>query len=350
MTEKDITHGLACPRCGGTVPIPEGQVIVNCPYCDLRSMVRGERGMQRYQVPQQISQQQAGQVLRQFLSSSQAIARDTARRAALHEAFIVHLPFWASWARALGWVFGQKKVGSGSDVRYEPREVRTAQDFTWNGAACDVGEFGVTEVPLDGRPLEPFDPVALHDSGLVFEPIGSASDAHTAAEDDFNQRLQKASKLDRISQVFIRLVRQRMGIVYYPLWVMRYLYRGRAYQVVVDGHSGDVLYGKAPGNTFYRAAVLVGGMAVGALLAVDGAATAFYLASEAKGDNAGFLFGAGIVALAAGFGLMGSAYRKFRYGEQYEYRKARKKVAQGSGLDAGLVISQLKELSSWIDR
>jgi DNA-directed RNA polymerase subunit RPC12/RpoP len=350
MTEKEITHGLACPRCGGTVPIPEGQVIVNCPYCDLRSMVQGERGMHRYQVPQRITQKQASQALQRFLSSSQAIARDAARRAALQEAFVVHLPFWVSWARALGWVFGQKKVGSGDNARYEPREVRTAQDFTWNGAACDVGEFGVMEVQIDGRPLEPFDPEALHDSGLVFEPVGSVSEARVAAEDDFNQRLKKAAKLDRIAQVFVRLVNQRMGIVYHPLWVLRYLYRDRAYQVVVDGHSGDVLYGKAPGNTLYRAAVLVGGMALGALLAVDGAAAAFYLASEAKGDSVGFLFGAGIVALAAGFGLMGSAYRKFRYGEQYEYHKAPRKAVQGSGLDAGLVISQLQELSSWIDR
>jgi hypothetical protein len=59
---KPLT-GLACPRCGGMVTIPEGQAIVICPYCDLRSSVSAENdpgwaddgnpgvGVRRYQAP-----------------------------------------------------------------------------------------------------------------------------------------------------------------------------------------------------------------------------------------------------------------------------------------------------------
>jgi hypothetical protein len=36
------------------VPVPEGQIIVACPYCEMRSFVRGERGLQRYQVPKRV--------------------------------------------------------------------------------------------------------------------------------------------------------------------------------------------------------------------------------------------------------------------------------------------------------
>ena len=32
---------------------------------------------------------------------------------------LVYLPFWASWARALGWVFGQKRVRSGDQTTYK---------------------------------------------------------------------------------------------------------------------------------------------------------------------------------------------------------------------------------------
>jgi hypothetical protein len=41
------------------VPIPEGQAVVRCPFCDQRSLVRGERGLRRYQVPQRIEREQA---------------------------------------------------------------------------------------------------------------------------------------------------------------------------------------------------------------------------------------------------------------------------------------------------
>ena len=38
--------------------------------------------------------------------------------------------------------------------------------------------------------------------------------------------------------------------------------------------SGRVLYGKAPGNIYYRALMLVGGTALGAFVLVDGLALA----------------------------------------------------------------------------
>ncbi len=119
----------------------------------------------------------------------------------------------------------------------------------------------------------------------------------------------------------MRSIRQRFGLIYYPLWVLRYTYRGRAYQVVVDGYSGLVLYGKAPGNTLYRAAVLVGGMAIGAFMLVDLSAAAFAIAFNIKGDGVGVFIVGGLAAIVIGFGLMATGYRKFRYGEQFEYRR-----------------------------
>jgi hypothetical protein len=228
-----------------------------------------------------------------------------------------------------------KRRRSGKRTHYEPHEVKVAEDMTWTGAACDVGEFGVEQIPLKSQPLEPFDAEGLHATGLVFEPVGSVSDARSAATQDFDKRVRALAGLTRINQVFLRLVRQRMGVVYYPLWVMRYLYRERAFQVVVDGYSGQILYGKAPGSTFYRAAVLVGGMALGSIIAVDGAALALYVASQARGDAALGLAAGGVFAIGAGVALMRKAYRAFRYGEQVEYRgfekKRRRAVRRGEG-------------------
>lgn len=348
MSEKEQSLGLSCPRCGGMVPIPEGQAIVRCPYCELRSMVRGERGLMRYQVPQRIDRQGALNAMRQFLSSHRNIAINAARQASLQEAFLAYLPFWASWARVLGWIFGQKRVQDGEHTRFKPREVKFTQEVSWTGAACDVGEFGVETLPLTDQPLEPFAADALHASGLVFEPVGSLSQARQSAEQDFERRAQSSAHLDRLGQVFIRYLRWRMGLVYYPLWVLRYLYRGRAFQVVVDGYNGQVLYGKAPGNTLYRALVLVGGMLLGAILAVDVSATAFYLAIQAE-DGGDGLFVFGLAAIAAGAMVMYSAYRAFRYGEQFEYRRHGPRPTQAL-FDLKEIISNSQDIGSWIGR
>lgn len=320
MSDSQTLKGINCPRCGGIVPIPEGQVIIRCPYCDLRSIVRGERGVRRYQVPARANRDQALQALVQFFSNF-AIARDARSQSKVSEVFLTYLPFWALWSRALGWAFGQKQVGSGEHKRYEAREVKIAQELVWTGAACDVGEFGVQQIQLTNQPLEPFNGEALHTAGMVFEPVGSISDAHQAAEKDFEQRVGAAASLDRLAQLFIRFINKRFGLVYYPLWVIRYLYRGRAFQVVVDGFSGKVLYGKAPGNVLYRAAMLVGGMALGAFLAVD--VPMFFMMSSSNSSSNDNSFGLILAVFVIGLGLMAFAYHSFRYGEHYEYGGAK---------------------------
>ena len=209
-------------------------------------------------------------------------------------------------------------MGSGDHKRWEPREVRFAEEMSWNGAACDVGEFGVTQVPLNDQQLEPFKVETLHSSGMVFEPVGSQTDARAAAKDAFQARIRSKTSLGRLTQHFVRVVRERLGFVYYPLWIIRYLYRGRSLQLAVDGYSGKVLYGKAPGNTLYRAAVLVAGMAVGAFVAVD--IPALIISSRGNDNPAG----GALIAFLGGIGIMYAAYRAFRYGEQYEYRSGPK--------------------------
>jgi hypothetical protein len=343
---KSALQGLTCPKCGGMVAIPEGQVIVQCPFCEQRSVVKGERGIRRYQVPVRVDRTQALDALARFLSGSMAIGRDVRSKSKISEAFIAYLPFWMSWGRVVSWIFGEKQVGDAEHRHYEPREVKVMEDMTWNGAAVDVGEFGVTQVALADQQLELYNTDALHRLGLVFEPVGSASDAATAAQKDFSERIRSQSNLDRLSQVFTRIVRPRLGLVSFPLWVLRYVYRGRTFQVVVDGYTGRVLYGKAPGNTIYRAAMLVGGMFAGAVIAINVPAL---ILSAASGSDSGTPFFIALGAFLVGLGLMYAGFRAFRYGEEYEYRSGPKNFSLpvvGSTFikDAGSIISVLEKL------
>ena len=312
MPDKDALKGLGCPRCGGMVPIPEGQAIVVCPYCQMRSVVRGEAGVRRYQVPQKVDRAQAETAFHKFLGNW-AIARSVPRQAQINEVFLVHLPFWATWGRALAWFFGQNEEGSGNDRHWVPKEAKVMQDMAWNGAACEVGEFGVTQISLEGRPLEPCDSDGLHRTGMVFEPTSSPVEALEQSRLYFENETRGKAYLERVSQSFVRIVRPRQGLVFYPLWVIRYAYHGRDFQVVVDAFSGEVLYGKAPGNVYYRAAVLVGGMAAGSFIAVDLGGLAL------QGNNRSGEFGFGL--LVAGIVLMYFSFRKYRYGEHYEFRR-----------------------------
>ena len=348
MSSQSV-HGLSCPRCGGMVAIPEGQALVICPYCGQRSVVSAQEGsslgVRRYQVPQRVGRDQAVAEFQRFLSGKVQIARDAAQQARLTEVFLVHLPFWSVWARGAAWAFGQQRVGSGDKQRYEPREKKVVRELSWNAPACEVGEFGVKRVSLKGCPLEPFDAAGLHRTGMVFEPVGSEQNALKAAEDQFSKQIRSSAELSRTGQLFIRLINTRLGLVYFPLWVVRYTYRGRSFQIVVDGFNGDVLYGKAPGSVGYRAAVLVGGMAAGAFLAID--IPSAILLSSSSDDEGPFIFA--LAAFAAGAALMVSAYRTFRHGEHYEYHRY-KTASEDAGFSGSLTSKNISQIVDELEK
>lgn len=321
--DANALQGLNCPRCGRPVPIPQGEAIVKCPACDFRALVQGENGVRYYQVPNRTPRDRLPAVLSQFLSSHWAIALNARGTAQLTEVFLAYVPFWSVWGRLLGWAFGQDEQGSGKNRRWVSKEVKIAEDVNWNGAACDVGEFGVTRVELKNQPLEPYDDDRAHAAGMVFEPTTSMSEAQQQARAHFHNKARSRASLDRLNQLFLRVLHERFGVVFYPLWVMRYLYRSRAFQVVVDGFDGRVLYGKAPGNTWYRAGALVLGMALGAFIAltVPTLILAVMIWGDIDSDSAEGLVAGMVVALVVGSAIMYGSYRAFRFGEVYEYQR-----------------------------
>jgi hypothetical protein len=152
---------------------------------------------------------------------------------------------------------------------------------------------------------------------MVFEPTGSRTAADDQASQTWDKHARSRGGLDRISQAILRYLRRGLSLVYYPLWVARYTYRRRAYQVVVDGFTGRVLYGKAPGNIFYRALMLVAGTALGAFILVDGTALALVIVAGASDDDT---LGLLLIPLAVGGALIAGGYKLFRWGEEIEHR------------------------------
>ena len=85
---REQSQGLVCPNCSGVVPISEGVRIVQCPYCNLHSLVQGERGVRRWQVARRIDRNRAEVGVRSFLTGMRK-ARDLSRAAKIVEILLV---------------------------------------------------------------------------------------------------------------------------------------------------------------------------------------------------------------------------------------------------------------------
>jgi len=344
------SKGLTCPACSFTVPVPEGARLVTCPSCQQRLFVQGDRGVRRWQLRRVVNRDQAQQTVTGFFNGMNK-AGDLKRNAEIKELFLMYLPFWRVLAQVAGWRLGRVRKDKDST---KPVEVEVLEEMQWNDAAVDVSEFGVNHVPIAGRNFEPFDQDRLSGEGMIFEATESPTDAIAEADTYFQQVARSKKSLSTTYLEKFQMLRQRLSLVYYPLWVARYQYRNRSYQVVVDGVNNKILYGKAPGNILYRAGALVLGMAVGNLLLVHGTAFAFRVmafASDSNNDGWAILFIPpilGILAIAQG-------YRSFRYGEEVEQidREARKAVKKDQGfswtgmLSDGINLNQ--EVKKWLE-
>ncbi|MDA0246304.1 MAG: hypothetical protein OT477_23075 [Chloroflexi bacterium] len=338
------SQGLICPNCASVVPIAEGARIVACPSCGLRSLVQGERGIRRWQVGRQTERPQAEQAVRGFwrgINKAMALPRE----AQIKDLFLIYLPYWRVQAFVVGWLFGRVRKDKDST---KPVEVEIFEEMHWNDAAVDVAEYGVNAVRLSKEQLQPYDHELLHSEAMVFQPVESATEAETEAEDYFvHVGRTRQSLSTRFFEKF-HLLRRRFSIVYYPLWVGRYEFRKRNYQVVVDGVNGKVLYGKAPGNVFYRAAALVGAMALGNLILVNSCTFLFFF-GDSLGDSDDNPLAIVLAIAAAGLGVMWWGYHSFRYGEEVEQQdaSAQKVSSASSGGTFNKLIGKGKE-DNWL--
>lgn len=324
-----VIKGVSCPACGGSLEIGEGMVTLKCKYCGVSLLVRGERGIRRFQQSRDAGEEDSIESARRWMGGMDK-ARDLRKRAEFDKPFLVYLPFWRVTGKVVGWILGDKvrrktvRRGNRTEVRTErvPVERMLMRDYIWTDAACDVSEFGVQSVEMPKDDFLAYDRERLQGEGMVFEPTESMTEAVDQAREKMRKWARDQADVDEVSFEKLNVVDIRTSIVYYPLWVLRYEYKGRTYQMLTDGSSGELLYGRAPGSTLFRAAALVGTMFAGN----------FVLTSVIRWDidSRAILV---IVGLCALFMFIG--FWKFRYGAE---------VKKGGGTKSPISSAELREL------
>lgn len=305
------SEGLICPSCSGVVPVVEGTRIVVCPYCGTHSLLQGDRGIQRWQVRRKIDRETAVGALEGFLGGVRK-ARDLRQTATISEVILAYLPFWRVDATVAGWLFG--RVSSGDDDT-KPAEYYIFEAMGWNDAALDVGDLAINHIAVKRADLVPFDSRQVHAEAMVFDPTESSTAALDEAQRYFLYEADRRSKQKTTYYRNVQLLSPTLTLVYYPVWIVRYAYKERVYQVAVDGVDGAIIAGNAPGSTAYRSAALVAALAAGTFMIVNG--TILMLSSGLTDDD-----GLALILLPAVLGtlLIFWGYRSFRFGAEVEDR------------------------------
>jgi hypothetical protein len=301
-----ITVSMNCPKCGGALSLEEGAKTTTCPYCYLLLEVQGDDGVKKIMLTNNLDRDKAIARVKSWWHEGFK-ARDLKKKGAITECYPIYVPFWTLKARVAGWVCGYNIVHENKTTRRVPKEVMINRDMDWNEVACDAGDIGIQHLHnLEGMAV-------LHDEGSIptFEVTSSYTDALSRGVESVRNTAIGVSGVSNKTFQKVHVFPRDMGLVFYPIWITRYQYQERMYFATVDGITGRVLSGRAPGDYMWRSLVMTGGMAIG------GFGTCFSLwISAMLSSNSDNGFVVGLVAAAICLGAAYASWRFYRYGAE----------------------------------
>ena len=305
----EMSVGLSCPACGGALSMDEGEDTINCQYCGSTLFVEGDKGVQTIAFKNKLTRENAIQTSESWWRRGWK-ARDLKRTGKIDEAYPIYLPFWSSTARIAGWVCGyeeRRHTGPKGQVYVEkvPKEVMVLNDYRYSAIACDPGDLGIKTLKNSKgeRALADFDLIP------TFETTTSKDDAMKDAKEAAIEWGRSNAHVPHITFERLHAFPKSISIIYYPIWVVRYSYRKRMYMDTVDGVTGQLLSGRAPGDPLFQSLAITAGSAVGGIASAGGLLVAAFSASE---DSAYIAIG-GIILGAA---VLYLTYRFFRHGSE----------------------------------
>ncbi len=320
----EISVGLNCPTCGGAISVPEGENVVNCNYCSSTLFVEGDQGVSTIAFKNKLLQDGVMNQTRAWWKRGWK-ARDLPKIGKVTETYPIYLPFWKANTRVAGWICGyeeRRHTDQKGNVRVEriPKEVMVLNDYVHSEIACDPGDLGIRTL----RNMMGETSFADFEMIPTFEATTSKDDAVTRANNEALTKAKASAKVPHVTFERLHVFPRSLTMLYYPVWVVRYSYHDRMYMDTVDGVTGQVLSGRAPGDPLFQSMAMTGGAVVAGLI---GAGSIIASGADYAND-----WRIGAVGLGVGLVVLFLAYRFFRHGSERIEGEFREKKSIGQAL------------------
>jgi hypothetical protein len=192
------------------------------------------------------------------------MARDLKRLGTITECRFYYVPYWRIRAKIDGHVAGE--VDHGDEAKYMKRDLITAEgSMTWTKIAIPAGDIGINFLKEPNIVTQPFD----NDIGPALEATVSKNEALNLCETDIENTVIKRMRVEKVIDKKFRFLPRNVRLIFYPLWFIKYNYGDSIYPVMIDGASGAVVAGRAPGDLLLRRICLaVNSIIVSSLIAL----------------------------------------------------------------------------------
>ncbi len=244
MTE--IAEKIDCPNCGAPLELKAGEVVITCEYCGSdHNMAVGKKFFLKHSIiPASYTKERIMKGIKNWMSGGFLKPDDLARKSKITELELVFLPFYIVHAKtdcSYKGVFTR----TGKNI---PRSGSFSKEYYWKILGRRGSEFPAKEydIPLKGK--VDFNLSRIPGYGKFLNAEVDEGEASSLARDEIDQhhRFLLEEEVDIIEKLDTKVNELDKEFVHAPVWFAKYDYKGKAFDLILDGATGQPIKGDIP--------------------------------------------------------------------------------------------------------
>ena len=245
-----VVEEIKCPHCGAPIAFEPGEILATCKYCGFTVVIETGQAFtyEHSLLLNKYDQTQIEDSIRSWMREGFLKPSDLARKAKISEKQLIYLPFWVVSAEA-------KSTYKGVFERITPavtKEGTIEKDYEWLVLARKTSQFPTRdyEVPLEGKIAYDFRRIEGFAQVFNSEIEKAEAEEQAKAEIENNHRFLAQQDVDKIIEIKTEIKIDETVYLHAPVWFVKYDYKGKTFQLILDGAEGAVIKGDIPPKGF----------------------------------------------------------------------------------------------------
>ena len=245
-----IVQEITCSHCGAPISFEPGEIIATCKYCGYTVVIETGKAFtfEHSMLQNKYDLTEIEETIKNWMRAGFLKPSDLARKSKITEKTLIYVPFWVVSVEA-------ESDYKGIFERITPpvvKEGKIEKKYDWLVLARKATNFPTREydVPLTGKIPYAFRKIEAFAKVLNSEIEKNEAAGLAKQQIEEHHRYLAQQDADRIIKMKNEIKIDQTVYLHAPIWFVKYEYKGKTYQLLIDGATGTVIKGDIPSTGF----------------------------------------------------------------------------------------------------
>jgi hypothetical protein len=245
-----IVQEITCSHCGAPISFEPGEIIATCKYCGYTVVIETGKAFtfEHSMLQNKYDLTEIEETIKNWMRAGFLKPSDLARKSKITEKTLIYVPFWVVSVEA-------ESDYKGIFERITPpvvKEGKIEKKYDWLVLARKATKFPTREydVPLTGKVTYDFRKIEAFAKVLNSEIEKNEAAGLAKQQIEEHHRYLAQQDVDRIIEMKNEIKIDQTVYLHAPMWFVKYEYKDKAYQLLIDGATGTVIKGDIPSTGF----------------------------------------------------------------------------------------------------